>query len=437
MKRRWLVRLAYGAILGLLAVGAASPRLASPGRVKQAMEAAIYESDDRRASRLLPLFIDAFEYTPLELTRLGQRLGALNEPAVVEQYAALVEESVAPTDPIRATALLWRAEAAVMGRRPREARRLYEEVLEKYWDHPQALEAQSALRRLVGRDAAARITQAALDGQWERVVDLAAEIDATTLFPEDRDLIAAHLLEAYLATARLDAAVEKLRRWAAADSGYNIPSILMPSRLAPYEASRGVVGRARDNLTDERWRIEMSGLEAALGDRWQQVRTLLPAMDSQMALNLVEYGLRQAIDDVAAEGLLEALPRERFSDVEKLHGHFLAANFWFSRGNVPRADAAIRAGLDLQLDEPEFGHLQLLRLELDDVDPGVALKRYGELARRWTAHERLLLEILRFGQKRLAAAGRRGEACRLGREYAEALLSAGHRQGVLEFCDSP
>lgn len=435
MMRRGLGWFFVGLAAALVALWVGSPRHWSAVRVNDQTRAALARQDAVAAKRWFPLFVARQADRPTELLAVGPLVANLGDADLLRRYAGLVEEAVS-TDNAAAAALLWRAQASAMEGDTPAAKRQYEEIRERFWDHHQALEAETELRKLGGRGPAEAIHAAAAAGDWPRVLELAGDIVEKPWFPEDRDLAASHVLEALLVLGRDDRAAARLAAWAVPERGLNLPAIVLPGRLASYPSAGRVLKTAAAKLAaDNPWRTVLTTVAAALGKAWPELADSVGRVNAATALVVVDFAAQQGADAQVGERLMRALlAREDLQVEQRLRALVSAARFRLAHEDRSGALEAVAQGRALKPDDPVTGELETLAVEAGDKPPADKLAAYDRIIERWASHAGIVLGALGEAQQLLVEAGRRDEACELGRRHRGKLPDPAQQRAAVQVC---
>jgi tetratricopeptide (TPR) repeat protein len=432
---RWLVA---GIIVGFAILWLTGPRHWSPEPIKAALRQSVRDGDSVQTLRLVPLFVAKHRANPAALEEVAPFLRGMNRPEVLELLADEATAGLGPDAPLNAEALMWRAAAQVMRGNTGEAAAVYREVTERFWNYRQSLEAELQLRKLDGRRAEAAVTEAARGKQWGQVVALAGDVERGKFFPEDRDLIAAHVFEALLALGRTDDASRRLTEWMSPDSGINLPAVLGPARLAGYGGASMALGKAIAAQPTSRWLAEAELVRNALEGRWRQVRDSATSAERSTAVNVAAFALRGGAPPGEANALAETvLARADLGDAARLEIRVSLAEALVAAGDRVAAREVLREEPPTT-DNNSLADFTLLRIRLtDDESIDQRVRRCRELAQRFRDNETMVLNAVRLAQELLIQAGRRESACEFGRAHLEALTNAATKAAAVQVCGSP
>jgi len=440
MKRRppWRRLFLLGLATGLAALAIGGPRTWSAALVRRNLNEALAAGQTEAAGRWFAPFVRQWRELPSELISAGRRLAGLNDPEALEKYADTILDFVGAPGEAVAAARFWQCEAAAQRDDRARAADCFRAFGKEFWDYPQALEAEQALQRLTNRAAAESITAAALARDWDRVRQLTADFESRELFSEDRDLIAAHVLEALLAAARPDEAKLRLQNWARPNGGFNIPAVILPTRLERYPAALTVLDEvARDMDDDNPWRVAVVAVAAALRGDAGQLRRLAPELPAGHLVDLTGYLLQRGLPREDGEALLAAAERRELNALERLRLAIHAARARLAWGDRAGAGQAVAAGLAIEVQDPTRAELEILGVQADETgDWTTTVAQYETIIERHAGDERVLSLVLGEAQHYLLTGGRAKEACELARRHAEKVENTELRESLLQPCKS-
>jgi len=431
----FVLGLAVGCIVAVLF----SARNAGDDRLENYFRKAVEHRDLAAVTTLSDEVLEHWAGRYEKILELGRLLLALEDPDLIESFYRRVAEAAPPDSPAAVECHIMFANAALQRNDDAEAVRQFRLVTEKYWDYPQALQAEEGLRWLEGRRYLRQIREAADKQDWAGIVEMFNEFPFDHFIQNDLYDAASFYFIALLATGRLERAAESLRDMATEDSGVHLPSVINPSMLKHHQNAEVVLSRTLALLApDNRWRDDIACVIAALRDDWPRLQQLWLQVDPMTLVNTVDAALaREHTGDRSAAVMQLAEKREDLNDPHRLHLLVVLSQYLLEKQNYEQAARIVAEGEKLREETNTFAQLLNIKAGLlarEDIDEALAM--LGREAETYRNNQVMVLMLLNEGLNLLRRRELYEKMCDFAKKYIDLVEDADKREQLLQVCSS-